>query len=574
MKKILIVIMIFSIIFSLSFNEIYANKLIPESKPIKVKLNDKFLKFDVQPIIYKNRTMVPMRAIFEYLGCLVSWHQKTQTVTAYKDNMYIKLQIGKNVAYKNGKSFILDAQPIIKNSRTLVPLRFIAESLGIIVNWDEENRIVSLSYDDSISKFKTIDNVLYKAVKFKKYGLKLMVPDYFENTPEKPYSFKYEDNIQMNIDFIKLDKPTTLDDFTENHKKLLLEKFKDKIIFTGRDKFKVNNLNVNAVYLKNSSYNPEINQAIYYVYNSKIIYLITFSYKNDANDSQLLDVFYNIVNSIKISNLSVDLEEEHYIEYDNFFKLGIHLDTMIYSNMEVKNKFRFKGTIESNDLDYLFVIVKKNNDSMEFKIPVKENKFDAVIYTPFGLGKHNIDVGTPIDKNNTSEYIMQFSVINTSNKQIRYLIPSRFVEKNDEIIKLAEEITKNDINEYDKAKSIFKWIAENITYDIYANTEKPRSAVETLRDKKGDCDEISYLYAALLRALDIPAKLVSGKIQKDFHVWNEVKINGKWIIVDCTWGSGYISDNKTYIKKLNLNYFNPNRKEYESKFTNIEYLPY
>jgi len=149
------------------------------------------------------------------------------------------------------------------------------------------------------------------------------------------------------------------------------------------------------------------------------------------------------------------------------------------------------------------------------------------------------------------------------------------IEKDDEEIKSkAIEITKDSLGDYDKGKAVFKWIAENIEYDFEASLDDPRSAKQTLTENKGDCDEIAYLYAALMRSIDIPTKLVSGTYKDELHVWNEIKVNGKWVIVDATWGLGYTSDNETFIKKLDTSYYNPFRSVYEAKFENIEYLGY
>jgi hypothetical protein len=89
--------------------------------------------------------MVPMRAIFEALGANVNWEQKAQTVTSQKDGVEIKLTIGQHTAYKNGEALSLDSVPVIVSNRTLVPIRFVAESFGADVEWDGYNRTVTIS---------------------------------------------------------------------------------------------------------------------------------------------------------------------------------------------------------------------------------------------------------------------------------------------------------------------------------------------------------------------------------------------------------------------------------------------
>lgn len=581
MKKFFSYTIILLLIFNLNIYS-FASPTASDLDTIKVKLKNEFLDFDVDPVIVNNRTMVPMRAIFEYLGSQVLWYGDTRTVVGYKDNMFIKLQIGSKTAYKNGKGFTLDSPPIIRDGRTLVPIRFISESLGMVVDWDSKNRTVLIDYDKKINTSKIIDGVLYKPIDVKDYGLKFMVPDYWKSEDNSNHSFKYEEdnnNVKMSINMVKFEKPKSLEEFTTENKNKILETYKNKVVFTGSSSLTVNNVKINVAFVRNSAVSPEINQAIYYVVNSSNGYIITFSYSSEANDSQFLNTFSSIINTLVITDRSVVYEEEHYLEYDKFFELGMKLDNEIHSNMDVKGKIDFKGSLQNKStVDYLFVQVSKDNDKIEQRVPVKESKFDSSIYTPFGLGKHNVIVGTPLDSKNTSHYIMQFSTINTSREDIHHLVPSRFVESEDKgIVELANKITGSYLNELDEAKAIYKWIIENIEYDLKASPDKPRTAKEVLSAKKGDCDEISYLFAALSRAAGIHAKIGSGKIDEDLHAWNELRVNGKWIIADATWGAGYIVEGENediFIKKVDMSYFNPSRVTYEKDLSNIKYLPY
>lgn len=618
MKRKLAILLSIFVFFSFININVYATGNDKEPKPITVKLNGETLDFDTDPIIINNRTMLPMRAIFEKLGAKVSWHEEVKTVTGYRrykdvSDMFIKLKIGDDTAYRNGKGFSLDSPPVIKNSRTLVPVRFIAESFGVEVDWDDENRTVLLDYDvDKIKDPELVDDVSYISQKLD-YGVNLMIPEYWDKSSDSN-KFGYQDegnNIQMFVDIVEFEESKTLDQFTEESKSSILDTFKDKVIFTGSDKVNVNNININVVYLKNSSITPEINQVVYYFMHSSYGYKITFSYYSEDNDSQLLNVISNIINTIEIRGVTINTKEEHYIEYDPFFNYEIDLNSEIYSSMEVENEFDFTGSINSEkNLKYFIITVSKGTEKNELKIPVKDYKFDSKIYTPFKLGKHNITVKTP----KSQDKVMQFSVINTSTQDIRYLIPSKLVEKDDsEIVDLANDITK-DIDkylpEYDKSKAIFEWICKNIEYDSKSTNSIPRSAKKVLADKKGTNEELSYLYAALLRASGIPSKIVKGTNDDDEHVWNEIQINGKWIIADVTLGnsstnnkavsndedinnnSDIANDNKVITddgitiddeafnqdhpvgQKVDMNYFDATRSDYEDKFSEIKILGY
>jgi hypothetical protein len=113
---------------------------------IKVLFNEEELKFDVDPYIKDGRTLVPFRWILEALGAEVSWNPNERSVLAKSNNTNIYLKIGKTVTYVNGNKVIIDVPAEIKDGRTFVPLRFVAENLGAIVTWDGKARTVSIKY--------------------------------------------------------------------------------------------------------------------------------------------------------------------------------------------------------------------------------------------------------------------------------------------------------------------------------------------------------------------------------------------------------------------------------------------
>lgn len=116
-----------------------------EESGISVYYESAKLKFDVEPIIVDGRTMVPLRAIFEAFGMDVSWDDLAKKVTATKDNLKIELVIGSTSAYKNGKLVVIDVPSYIDGGRTMVPLRFIAESTGAEVTWNGTTKTVYIS---------------------------------------------------------------------------------------------------------------------------------------------------------------------------------------------------------------------------------------------------------------------------------------------------------------------------------------------------------------------------------------------------------------------------------------------
>lgn len=109
---------------------------------ISITIDGVKLHTDVAPTAINNRTMIPMRAIFEAMGADVAWDNATSTATGTKGNDEVKLQLGNLNAYINGKQFRLDVPAIAINGRILVPVRFVSESLGANVGWDGKTQTV------------------------------------------------------------------------------------------------------------------------------------------------------------------------------------------------------------------------------------------------------------------------------------------------------------------------------------------------------------------------------------------------------------------------------------------------
>lgn len=109
---------------------------------IAVKFNGEWMQFDVPPMLMNDRTMVPLRAIFEALGAKVTWDDPTQTATGRRNGKEVSVTIGSNVAMVGGNMVSIDQSAALVNDRTLVPLRFVSESYGAEVEWDNDSQTV------------------------------------------------------------------------------------------------------------------------------------------------------------------------------------------------------------------------------------------------------------------------------------------------------------------------------------------------------------------------------------------------------------------------------------------------
>lgn len=101
----------------------------------QIKIDDVVVKSDTAPEQKNNRTMVPLRVISENLGAQVHWQDSQITLTM--DQTTIKLNLNNRTVIKNGEKEQLDVQPYMKNNRTYVPIRFIAETFGSQVHYNQ-----------------------------------------------------------------------------------------------------------------------------------------------------------------------------------------------------------------------------------------------------------------------------------------------------------------------------------------------------------------------------------------------------------------------------------------------------
>lgn len=99
----------------------------------------------IAPVIVNEHTLMPVRAIVEKMGGSVTWDADMQTVGLTYNGSEIQLTINSTTAYLNGAAQTLETAPIIINDRTMLPIRFIAESFDFNVSWDDANQLVTIT---------------------------------------------------------------------------------------------------------------------------------------------------------------------------------------------------------------------------------------------------------------------------------------------------------------------------------------------------------------------------------------------------------------------------------------------
>lgn len=107
--------------------------------------NGNELKPEVPPVIKEGRTLVPVRAVTEALGAAVQWNEQEQTILVSRGDTQIQLQVGNRTALVNGQEIDLDVPAEITDSRTFVPLRFIMQTMKAEIGWYPEGSIIAIN---------------------------------------------------------------------------------------------------------------------------------------------------------------------------------------------------------------------------------------------------------------------------------------------------------------------------------------------------------------------------------------------------------------------------------------------
>lgn len=115
-------------------------------RPIHIYLNGQNITENqkVHTVMKEDRTFVPLRVIAEELGCKVDWNQEKKEVKVSQGEDLLLMRVGSKEYSKNNAKMKMDVEPFIEEDKTYLPVRFVGESLGIPVEWDQENRMVVL----------------------------------------------------------------------------------------------------------------------------------------------------------------------------------------------------------------------------------------------------------------------------------------------------------------------------------------------------------------------------------------------------------------------------------------------
>lgn len=261
-----------------------------------------------------------------------------------------------------------------------------------------------------------------------------------------------------------------------------------------------------------------------------------------------------------------------------YHERGIKLLTPLTSGDQADLYYKIEGKIDpsapyAKRTSNLIVQTVKGKDKATYFIPVKQYRFQGQIPFRFGPGKYQVTLFVPDLESENRDFfrfynVATFEVTSHVDRDYRHLLPSRGIQPDHPHIQsLAKKITRGKKTQRQKAKAVFRFVATYMNYDMQKLREDgfdwDDSAIKSLQTRKGVCQDYVFLGLSLLRSLEIPSRFVEGEAGNQRHAWIEVLIDGEWLTMDPTWGSGYITPSGKFVKRYDESYFDPPRKFFQ-----------
>jgi hypothetical protein len=479
-----------------------------------------------------------------------------------------------------------------------IPSSFAAAAHELAFETESTSHAMSIDFRENILEYRQIDFRHFKRISLTNYGISFYVPEYWSEVADKVATYGVENSFEsyaFEANVMTLNPQYTRPILTESILEGLVAEHGDALNLVSSNTMVLGDYTSDAIYYDITSEGVTTHHSLYIFFeqNNGYVFKATYPDTNDLEESR--EIFDTIASTFSITKLTVNEQLEHYTEMTRFSEYGVELISEIHSNMIVDNQFQLNGTLSHpKNIKGLNVIVSKDGDMFEYYVPVIDNTFDAKLYTPFGLGKHNITViadettsklgsldinaFTTLDDYieqtllsnydfDEAETILKFSVLNASNEPIKDLLPTTYINYDQtSIYDITNGITYNLTNQYSKSKALYEWIVSNYTLDELLKPTGLLTAKELVEIKSANSVELCILYTALLRAVDIPARMARGITEDGVDYWVETYLNGQWMVASIA--------QETQYKFNDLTYFNLNRLTHYENYNIIEQLPF
>ncbi|QUH25708.1 transglutaminase-like domain-containing protein [Serpentinicella alkaliphila] len=223
--------------------------------------------------------------------------------------------------------------------------------------------------------------------------------------------------------------------------------------------------------------------------------------------------------------------------------------------------------VNSNSIDNkdVRVLVEKGQARYQYNIKEKETR----IPLQMGIGSYQVSVVENVGGNRFKVISKETVNVNSIDETNLFLSSIQMVnwDQSMKAVQKAQELTKGLSNDEAKVKEIYNYIINNLVYDfdkVATLTSNYLPNINKIYDEnKGICYDYSSLFAGMLRSVGVPTKLVMGYAPNvnEYHAWNEVYINGKWVTIDTTTDAVYRQNNRKYEMAKDKSLFNV-MKEY------------
>ncbi|MBW5446709.1 transglutaminase domain-containing protein [Cohnella sp. CFH 77786] len=218
---------------------------------------------------------------------------------------------------------------------------------------------------------------------------------------------------------------------------------------------------------------------------------------------------------------------------------------------EMKNDILTKVRIKKGDSAYVYSLMKSSPLETEwFPVQMGDGSYEVAVLENVSGNKYRIAAMKTVEvKVDEASDVFLNPVQN-----VDWVNASKTVAK-------AKELTRNSKTDAQKVTAIYKYVVGSIRYDKElakkVQSEYVPDLDETLVSRKAICYGYASLFAAMLRSEGIPTKVVMGTSTAvtEYHAWNEVLLNGKWVVVDTTVDAGnQAAGNKTVMAKKAADY--------------------
>lgn len=525
---------------------------LPEFHRVELRFNGNDV--DLNPsILEKDANLyLPMNA-FSKLTSLQVRKRDSGEYVLFMDNIFVKFTPNSNIYYLNGKEFTWKNQPFVLDDEIYLPERIFLGFMHFNYDYDQEKKLLNLisasSYDMTSSRTHNRQRVEFAEAK-----ISYELPAFWKRTSIN--SFASDDKESMKIEVRSI--PMGEKSFDESMALALAEK---NLSQTEKLPPKEVLIRQTSIHTQGFQRKDEFGVSYYgYSYFELENQLIETSFYGHASHVNLATkVEEEILSSVHFKAYTVDTLDEHYVELDAFFDQNMLIDSLLYSNMPTENTLPFYGSINP-EVKEIQVAVSRGKQKFLYTIPVSGGRFNASIPIPFGLGFHHLNfyltMGTQDEKEGVLQLaedrnlLLKTSVLNTSLSIALYTSPSdQVLSKHPSIDALTQDIDSNMLD-YQKAKTLLERLKEEFTLG------RSSGAKESMEERRVNKETAALVYAALLRSMDVPTRVVSNEIKSFYGV--EILSNGDWHLCDpygYLAGDGLTSqymtlDHKDYGKKI------------------------